>query len=51
MITDKDGKQKAGIFTDAGAEKAKNNAAKFTQPTTGGKGGELVEHEGERADE
>ena len=40
MITDKDGKQKAGIFADAGAEK--NNAAKFTQPTTGGKGGELT---------
>ena len=42
MITDKDGKQKAGIFTDAGAEKAKSRAAKFTQPTTGGKGGELT---------
>ena len=42
MITDKNGKQKAGIFADAGAKKAKNNAAKFTQPTTVGKGGELT---------
>lgn len=42
MITDKDGKQKTGIFVDAGTENAKNHAARFTQPTTGGKGGELT---------
>ena len=42
MITDKDGKQKAGIFADAGTKKAKSNAAKFTQPTTGGNGGDIT---------
>lgn len=42
MITDKDGKQKSGIFVDASERRAKGNAARFTQPAQHRNGGQLT---------